>query len=144
MECTAEVGKSLLVRRDAGGTIIYQRELLGTPLIILDEFQAATPAVRTAVAPLLSGRLVVPVENEHLTMSCVPLVLLNPVAKPTVEQRLGLSPPLIRRALIANLDAVVMPDLAVTGERALEAARAHPPLTLTTGRGLPAIRATDH
>ena len=131
VECTAEVGKSLLVRRDAGGTIIYKRELLGTPLIILDEFQAATPAVRTAVAPLLSGRLVVPVENEQLTMSCVPLVLLNPVAKPTLEQRLGLSPPLIRRALIANLDAVVMPDLAVTGERALEAARAHPPLTVS-------------
>jgi hypothetical protein len=128
VECAAEVGKSLLVRRDAEGKIIYKRELLGTPLIVLDEFQSAAPPVRTALSPLLSGRLVVPVENEQLMMSCVPLVLLNPAEKPTLEQRLGLSPPLIRRAVIANLDAVVMPDLAVTGERALAAARAHPPL----------------
>lgn len=131
VECAAEVGKSLLVRRDAEGTIIYKRDLLGTPLIVLDEFQAATASVRAALAPLLSGRLVVPLENEQLTMSCVPLVLLNPVEKPMLEQRLGLSPPLIRRALIANLDAVAMPDIALTGERALAAARMHTPLAVS-------------
>ena len=131
VECTAEVGKSLLVRRDAGGTIIYQRELLGTPLIILDEFQAATPAVRTAVAPLLSGRLVVPVENEHLTMSCVPLVLLNPVAKPTGRTAPGLIPAAHSTGLDREPRCGRHPDLAVTGERALEAARAHPPLTVS-------------
>jgi hypothetical protein len=132
VECSAEVGKSLLVRRDAEGTIVYQRELLATPLIVLDEFQAAAPPVRAALAPVLSGRLVVPIENQRLTIHSVPLVLLNPSEKPTLEQRLGLSPPLIRRAIIANLDAVVMPDLALTGERALTDARAHSPLTVAS------------
>jgi hypothetical protein len=131
VECTVEVGKSLLVRRDAEGTIIYKRDLLNTPLIVLDEFQAAAAPVRTALYPLLSGRLVVPIENDQLTLSCVPLVLLNPMDKPTLEQRLALSAPLIRRALIANLDAMPMPDLALTGERALIAAQAQTPLTLS-------------
>ena len=134
VECAAEAGKSLFVRRDAEGRLIYERALLGTSLIILDEFQAATPGVRAAVAPLLSGRLTVPVENDRLSMRCVPLVLLNPAEKLTLEERLGLSPPLIRRALIANLDAVEMPDLAIMGERALAAAQAYPPLTVSPPR----------
>ncbi|MBK5282653.1 MAG: hypothetical protein JJE16_11245 [Nitrospiraceae bacterium] len=131
VECAVEAGKSLFVRRDAEGTVVYKRDLLGTPFIVLDEFQAAAPAVRAALYPLLSGRLVVPLENDRLTVSCVPLVLLNPVEKPVLEQRLGLSAPLIRRALIANLDAVAMPDVALIGERALVAARAQTPLTLS-------------
>jgi hypothetical protein len=132
VECSAEVGKSLLVRRDAEGTIVYQRELLATPLIVLDEFQAAAPPVRAALAPMLSGRLIVPLENQRLTIHSVPLVLLNPAEKLTLELRLGLSPPLIRRGLIANLDAIVMPDLALIGEQALTAAWAQKPLSVTS------------
>ncbi len=131
VECASEAGKSLFVRRDAAGTVVYKRGLLDTPLIVLDEFQTAAPPVRAALMPLLSGRLVVPIENAQLTVRCVSLVLLNPGAQPTLEQRLGLSAPLIRRALVANLDAVVMPDMALTGETALVAARAQTPLTLS-------------
>ena len=131
VECGGEAGKSLFVRRDAAGTVVYKRELLDTPMIVLDEFQTAASPVRAALIPLLSGRLVVPIENAQLTVRCVSLVLLNPGAQPSLEQRLGLSAPLIRRALVANLDAVVMPDVALTGERALVAARAQRPLTLS-------------
>ncbi|MEO7863477.1 MAG: hypothetical protein ABIU05_24175 [Nitrospirales bacterium] len=131
VECGSEAGKSLFVRRDAAGTVIYKRELLDTPFVVLDEFQTGERAVRAALMPLLSGRLVVPIENTQLTVRCVPLVILNPWTQPTWEQRLGLSAPLIRRALIANLDAVVMPDVALSGETALTAARAQTPLTLS-------------
>ena len=131
VECGSEAGKSLFVRRDAAGTVVYKRELLDTTIVILDEFQTAAPPVRAAVIPLLSGRLVVPIENAQLIVRCVPLVLLNPGTQPTLEQRLGLSAPLIRRAFVANLDALIMPDIALTGERALVAARAQKPLTLS-------------
>lgn len=131
VECGSEAGKSLFVRRDAAGTVVYKRELLDTPMVVLDEFQTAAPPVRAALIPLLSGRLVVPIENAQLTVRCVPLVLLNPGTQPTLEQRLGLSAPLIRRALVANLDGVAMPDVVLTGERALVAARAQTPLTLS-------------
>jgi len=131
VECGSEAGKSMFVRRDAAGTVVYKRELLDTPLVVLDEFQTAAPPVRAALMPLLSGRLVVPIENTQLTVRCVPLVIVNPGTQPTWEQRLGLSAPLIRRALVANFDAVVMPDVALTGETALIAARAQTPLTLS-------------
>ncbi len=78
----------------------------------------------------MSGRLVVPFENEQLRVCPVPLLTLNPRQKPTLEQQIGLSAPQIRRAILANLDAVPMPDLAVMGQDALEAARAHLPLEL--------------
>jgi hypothetical protein len=71
-----------------------------------------------------------PVENETLTVRPVPVLTLNPRPKDTLEGRLGLSAPLIRRAILVNLDAVAMPDLALVGEAAVEVARAHPPLVL--------------
>ena len=78
VECGSEAGKSLFVRRDAAGTVVYKRELLDTSLIVLDEFQTAERAVRAGLTPLLSGRLVVPIENTQLTVHCVPLVIVNP------------------------------------------------------------------
>ena len=62
------------------------------------------------------------------------MLTLNPKDGTTLEGRLGLSAPLIRRALLANLDAVPMPDLAAVGERAVEAARTHAPLVLGAPR----------
>ena len=144
VECTSEAGKSLFVRRDAAGTVIYKRDEMDTPFVVLDEFQTAERAVRAALMPLLSGRLVVPLENTQLTVRCVPLVIVNPGTQATWEQRLGLSAPLIRRALIANLDAVVMPDLTLTGETALAAARAQTPLVLSASAGVPGVRSADH
>jgi hypothetical protein len=130
VDCGIETGKSLSFRRDGTGAIVSRRALLDAPLLVLDEFLTADAAVRDALAIFLSGRLVMPVENETLTVQPVPMLTLNPRPKDTLEGRLGLSAPLIRRAILVDLDAVPMPDLAAVGEVAVDAASAHPPLVL--------------
>jgi hypothetical protein len=131
VDCGTESGKSLSFRRDGTGAIVSRRALLDAPLLVLDEFLTADAAVRDALGIFLSGRLVMPVENETLTVRPVPVLTLNPRPKDTLEGRVGLSAPLIRRALLVDLDAVSLPDLAAVGEVAVEAARAHPPLVLS-------------
>ncbi len=130
VECGCESGKSLTVRRGSDGSLVFKRELLTAPFITLDEFLAADPGVRSTLRFFLSGRRVMPCENEQLTISPVPLLTLNPREGSTLEARVGLSPPQIRRTILANLDAVMMPDLAAMGEQALVASRAHGPLPL--------------
>jgi hypothetical protein len=131
VDCGIESGKSLSFRRDGTGAIVSRRTLLDAPLLVLDEFLTADAAVRDALGIFLSGRLVMPVENETLTVRPVPVLTLNPRPKDTLEGRIGLSAPLIRRALLVDLDAVSLPDLAAVGEVAVEAARAHSPLVLS-------------
>jgi hypothetical protein len=131
VDCGTESGKSLSFRRGGTGAIVSRRTLLDAPLLVLDEFLTADAAVRDALGIFLSGRLVMPLENETLTVRPVPVLTLNPRPKDTLEGRIGLSAPLIRRALLVDLDAVSMPDLAAVGEVAVEAARAHPPLVLS-------------
>jgi hypothetical protein len=58
------------------------------------------------------------------------LLTLNIRDRPTLEEQLGLSAPQIRRGLIANFDAVPMPDLAMMGDHAVLAAQQNPPLRL--------------
>ncbi len=130
VDCGSEAGKSLTFRRGSDGALVSRRALLDTPFVVLDEFQTVDRSVRSTLGIFLSGRLVMPLENEQLTARPVPLLALNPKDAATLEGRLGLSAPLIRRALLANLDAVAMPDLATIGERAVDAARTHPPLVL--------------
>ena len=130
VECGCESGKSLTIRRSNTGSFVFQRDLLQAPFITLDEFLAADQGVRSTLRFFLSGRRVMPCENEQLTISPVPLLTLNPRAGATLEGRVGLSSPQIRRTIIANLDAIVMPDLAATGEQALVASRAHGPLAI--------------
>ncbi|GKS59798.1 hypothetical protein YTPLAS18_33250 [Nitrospira sp.] len=130
VDCGSETGKSLFVRRTATGAIAFQRDLLSTSFVALDEFQTADRAVRCALSPFLSGRLVVPCENERVTVRPVSLLTLNPRESATVESQLGLSAPLIRRAIVANVEATSMPDLAATGQDAISAAQRHPPLAL--------------
>lgn len=130
VECGSETGKSLAIRRSGTGVPVFQRELLNAAFITLDEFLAADSGVRPTLRLFLSGRLVMPFENESLTIQPVPLLTLNPREQPTLEGRLGLSAPQIRRAIVANLDAVPMPDLAAIGEEALTAAQAHAPLVI--------------
>lgn len=130
VECGSETGKSLGVRRTGAGEIVFKRELLDAPFLVLDEFQSADRNVRATLGRFLSGRLVVPAENEELTIHPVPLVTLNPQNKPTLEGRLGLSAARIRRGIFANLDAVAMPDLAAMGERAVAAVRQQAPLVI--------------
>jgi len=130
IHCGTETGKSLAIRRSGTGTPVFRRELLDAVFITFDEFLTADTGVRTTLQLFLAGQLVMPFENTSLTIQPVPLLLLNPREKPTLEGRLGLTAPQIRRAIIANLDAVPMPDLAATGEEALTAASAHAPLVL--------------
>ena len=130
VDCGIETGKSVAIRRGSTGAIVFERQLLQAPFVTFDEFLTASPDVRAALGAFLTGRLVVALENQQLTVLCVPFLTLNPRPKPTLEQRIGLSAPQIRRAILVNLDAVPLPDLARSGERTLEAARAHPPLPL--------------
>jgi hypothetical protein len=130
VECGSESGKSLSIRRDHGGTVIFKRELLDAPFVVLDEFLCAEPSVRPSLQLFLTGRLEVPFENARLTIQPVPLLTLNVRDRPTLEERLGLSAPQIRRGLIANFDAVSMPDLALIGDRAVLAAKQSSPLRL--------------
>jgi len=140
VECGSESGKSLSFRRSGTGTLVFKRELLDAPFIVLDEFLSADPSVRPTLNIFLGGRLVVPFENERLAVRPVPLLTLNPRAKDTLEARIGLSAPQIRRAILADFDVVPMPDLAMTGERALTAARAQAPLILSA----PAVDCQGH
>ena len=123
VDCGSEAGRSLTFRRGSDGTLVSKRALLETPFVVLDEFQLADRGVRSTLGIFLGGRLVMPVENEQLTVRPVPFLTLNPKNAPTVEGRLGLSAPLIRRALLANLDAV--PIYGLTGLCRLHAG-AHP------------------
>jgi len=130
VDCGSETGKSLSFRRNAMGDTVSRRNILDAPFLVLDEFLTADSSVRSTLNLFLSGRLVMPVENEQLTIKLVPLLTLNPKTKDTLEGRVGLSAPLIRRGIFADLDAVSMPDLAHVGEAAVEAARNHAPIVL--------------
>ena len=131
VDCGNESGKSLFIRRTASGDIASERELLNAPFVVLDEFLAADRAVRSSLNPFLAGKLILPFENEKITIRAVPFLTLNPRAQATLEGQLGLSAPLIRRAIIANLNAVVMPDLASSGELAVSAAQTQGPIMIT-------------
>jgi len=130
VDCGSETGKSLSFRRNAMGDTVSRRNILDAPFLVLDEFLTADSSVRGTLNLFLSGRLVMPVENEQITIKPVPLLTLNPKTKDTFEGRVGLSAPLIRRGIFADLNAVSMPDLAHVGEAAVEAARNHTPIVL--------------
>ena len=93
VDCGLETGRSLSFRRGGTGAIVSRRALLDAPLLVLDEFLTADAAVRDTLGIFLSGRLVMPVENETLTVRPVPVLTLNPLSKDTLERRLGLRHP---------------------------------------------------
>ena len=144
VDCGAESGKSLSFRRGPDGALVSKRDLLEAPFITLDEFLNADPSVRTTLGVFLGGKLVVPVENETLTVRPVVLLTLNPRNGKTLGEQTGLSTPLIRRGLLANLDVVAMPDLAQVGEAAVEAARSRHPVVLGRGGGRRWLPRPDH
>ncbi len=134
VDLSTESGKSLWIRRGPTGNIVAQRALLDSPVVVFDEYQFADQAVRRAVAPFLSGRRRVPVENTTLEISPVPVVTLNPRTGDSLAARTGLSVPLLRRLVPCDLGAVQLPDLALEGNRALDAARRAGPLPLQASR----------
>jgi hypothetical protein len=131
----AESGRSLWVRRGAAGDLRSQRALLSAPVIVLDEYGQADRAVRQALVPFLSGRRRVPVENEILPITPVPVITMNPRPGNTLATRTGFSLAQLRRLVPCDLGAVSLPDLALEGGRAIEAARHAGPLVLRAPRG---------
>ena len=135
VDLAAEAGRSLWIRRDATGDIRSQRGLLSAAVVVLDEYGLADRAVRQAVLPLLSGRRRVPLENHVLPITPVPIITMNPRPGQSLTARTGFSLPQLRRLVPCDLGAVPLPDLALTGARALDAARAAGPLTLRAPTG---------
>jgi hypothetical protein len=128
IDLASEAGRSVFIRRTSDGHLLSERNVLSSPLVIFDDFLQASDALRAAVGPFLSGRRTVPYENGAIAVDCVTLLTLNPRAKPTLEQQTTLNPAQLRRALACNVDAVAMPDLSLTGHRAVEAALQYGPL----------------
>ncbi len=135
VDLAAEAGRSLWIRRDATGDIRSQRGLLSAAVVVLDEYGLADRAVRQAVLPLISGRRRVPLENDILTITPVPIITMNPRPGQSLTARTGFSLPQLRRLVPCDLGVAPLPDLALTGERALDAARAAGPLILRTPKG---------
>ena len=130
IDLASEAGRSVFVRRTSDGHLLSARNVLSSPLVVFDDFLQASDALRTAVGPFLTGRRTVPYENGVIAVDCVTLLTMNPQAKATLEQQTSLNPAQLRRVIVCNVDAVVMPDLSLTGHRAVEAAVQHGPLTL--------------
>src|SRR5713101_5126824 len=131
----AESGKSMWIRRGPAGEIVAQRALLDAPVVVFDEYQSADREVRRAVAPFLSSRRRVAVENTILTLAPVPLVTMNPGAGESLAARTGFSVPQLRRLIPCDFSAVDLHDLALEGGRGVDAARRAGPLTRPAPHG---------
>ena len=130
VDCGSESGKSLFIRRTASGDVASERHLVNASFLVLDEFLAADRAARSALNPFLTGNLILPFENKQVTVRPVPLLILNPRPQLSLEGQLGLSAPLIRRAILANVNAVVLPDLSLSGGEAVSAAHTQGPIII--------------
>ncbi len=130
IDLESEAGKSVFVRRSSDGHLHSERNVLSSPLAVFDDFLQASAAVRAAVGPFLSGRRTMPYENGVIAVDCVSLLTMNPRAKATLEQQTTFNPAQLRRLIVCNVDAIAMPDLSLTGHRAVEVALQYGPLTL--------------
>ncbi len=135
VDLAAEAGRSLWIRRDATGDIRSQRALLSAAVVVLDEYGLADRMVRQAVVPFISGRRRVPLENDVLPITPVPIITMNPRPGQSLTARTGFSLPQLRRLVPCDLGAVPLPDLALIGDRALDAARQAGPLILRAPKG---------
>jgi len=130
IDLASEAGRSVFIRRTSDGHLLSERNVLSSSLAVFDDYLQGNDVVRAAVRPFLTGRRTVPYENGVIAVDCVTLLTMNPRAKPTLEQQTTLTPAQLRRVIVCNFDTVPMPDLALTGHRALEAALQYGPLTL--------------
>ncbi len=87
VDLAAESGKSLWLRRGPSGGIVTQRALLDAKVVVLDEYQLADQPVRRALAPFLSGRRQLPLENTLVTIAPVPIITMNPRSGSTLSAR---------------------------------------------------------
>ncbi len=130
----AEYGKSLWLRKNSKGEVSYKRDLLQGPLVVFDEFQNADPECKRLLKIWMDGRIVLPLENEKLTLQATSFITLNPREGQTLEERVGLEIPQIRRCIICDLTHIEIPNLAIKGEEIVNAAKAHTPLVLPKPR----------
>jgi hypothetical protein len=131
VDLTTETGRSLLVRRDGKGNLVFKRDLLDGPLIVFDDLLEAEASLRPTIHHFLCGRKVVPVDNTLLRIAPVSMITLNPRPnKATLEEQTTFSMAQLRRLVVTNLANVALPDLANMGHRALEAAAKQGPLPL--------------
>jgi len=130
VDLTTETGRSLLVRRDGKGNLVFTRDLLSKPLVVFDDLLEAEASLRPTIHHFLSGRKVIPVDNTLLRIAPVSLITLNPRPKATLEEQTTFSTAQLRRLVVTNLTNVALPDLATMGHRALEAAAKQGPLQL--------------
>ncbi len=131
IDLTTETGRSLLVRRDGKGTLIFKRHLLDGRLIVFDDVLEAESSVRATIHHFLSGRKIVPVDNALLRIAPVSMITMNPrPSKVTLEEQTSFSTAQLRRQVVMNLGNVALPDLSNLGHVALEAAMKHGPLPL--------------
>jgi hypothetical protein len=131
----AEAGRSMFVRRKSTGEVSYRRELMGSLLAVLDEFQNVDAETMRFLRVWLDGRRSFPYENTTLDALAVPFLTMNPFEGRTLEERTGLQTALIRRLIILDLTNITIADLAVKGDKILGAAKAHTPLILTPPKG---------
>ena len=130
LDISSESGRSVWLRRDARGTIVFTRNILTSPFLVFDDLLEADAKLRASLHHFLSGRKTVPVENGRVTIEPVVLVTLNPRLRASLEERTTWSPAQLRRMIPCDLDRVPLPDLALIGHVPLEAVAQHPPFEL--------------
>jgi hypothetical protein len=131
IDLTTESGRSLLVRRDGRGNVLFfKRDILDRPLICFDDLLEVQPSLRPVLHHFLSGRIVIPVENTTISIVPVTVITLNPKQSATLEEQTSFSTAQLRRLVVLNLNQVRLPDLATIGHLAIEAAQKHGPLQL--------------
>ncbi len=130
----AESGRSLWLRKTPTGGIAYKRELLDTLLVVFDEYQKSDAQCRRLLGIWMDGRKRIALENEELTIEPVPVVTLNPSKGKSLEERLLIDRPLIRRTIPCDLTGIGLPDLTVNGEDIINAAKTQGVLELPIPR----------
>ncbi len=131
LDLSSESGRSVWIRRTSTGDVIFKRALLEAVFMCADEYLLADKKVRTAVGHFISGRKAVPIENELLEIKPVTFLTLNPKNGKSLSDRTTFAVPQLRRLVLLDTDKVELPDLALRGDAAVQAAVKHEPLQIT-------------
>ncbi len=134
VDLATESGRSVWLRKTASGDIAFKRSLLEASFVTFDEYLLTSPKVKVAVGHFLSGRRLVPLENEVLEIKPVSLLTLNPKEGKTLMARTTFHQPQLRRLIVMDANNVSLPDIALEGTNALEAARNHESLKVGAPR----------
>ncbi len=131
--------RGLLARLDAKGRKVYQSDALKEPLLWGEEFSLADARVKRDVEALLHGTKRIKIENESVLVEAVPVLELNPRRREgTLEEKIGLDAPRIRRSIVCDFSAVnVLPKHKAESQELLEQLRKCSPIQLPPGKEAP-------